>query len=92
MLRQEELNAKVKELREYTRLKEDAEAQIDALKDEIKAEMVVRNTDMIVGDDWKVTYKSVKSNQFDSKQFKKDYADIYALYCNSKETRRFILA
>lgn len=92
MLTAENLNEIVKKLREYKRMKEELEAEIDALTDQIKAEMTTRNADTLIGPDWKATWKNVTSTRFDSKAFKIEHADLYADYSKSSESRRFVLA
>ncbi|SMB95511.1 putative phage-type endonuclease [Desulfonispora thiosulfatigenes DSM 11270] len=39
--------------------------------------------------DKKVTWKTINSNRFDSKEFKKDYPDLYDQYVNTSSYRRF---
>lgn len=92
MMTAENLNEIVKSLREYKRMKEELEAEIDALTDQIKAEMTAQNADTLTGPDWKATWKNVTSARFDSKTFKAEHADLYVRYSKSSETRRFVLA
>ena len=87
-----ELNGKVKELRELRRMADELAAEIEAIQDTIKAEMTARDTDTLTGDDWKVTWKIVKSSRFDSKAFKATHGELYGQYCKETETRRFTVA
>ena len=50
-----EIDGKVKEIRELRRLIEDAQAVVDSLQDEIKAEMTAQETEILTGDTWKIT-------------------------------------
>ncbi len=54
--------------------------------------MTEQGVDTLTGDDFKITWKSVQSSRFDSKKFKADHADIYAMYTRKTETKRFVLA
>ncbi len=86
------LCSQIKSLRELTRMADELNAEIEATKDAIKALMTEQGVDTLTGDDFKVTWKSVQSSRFDSKKFKADHADIYALYTRKTETKRFGLA
>lgn len=51
-----ELDMKVKELRELRRMADELAGEIEALQDGIKAHMTEQNTDTLTGTDWKVTW------------------------------------
>ena len=57
-----EMESKVKELRELRRMAEELQAEIDGLTDSIKAEMTARDVDTMTGSDWKVTWKPVTAS------------------------------
>lgn len=81
----------IKELREYRRIKEDAESQIESLQDEIKSAMSERNADTLTGPDWRITWKSVTSVRLDGKALKAAYPDIVAQFTKPSVSRRFVL-
>ena len=83
------MNEKLNALAEYLRMKDEIEAEIDALKDEIKAYITERGTDTVIGTGHKATWKAVKSNRFDSAGLKKDAPELYAAYVTTTETMRF---
>lgn len=87
-----EMNSKIKELRELRRMAEELAAEIETIQDEIKSEMTAKNTDSLIGDDWKVTYKTVESSCFDTAAFKKTHTELYEQYTKKTISRRFILA
>lgn len=58
----------------------------DALADEVKQAMTA---DTLETADFKVTYKPVTTNRFDSKRFKADHPDQYADYCKPSTCSRF---
>lgn len=51
----QEIDMKVKELRELQAMVEEATAQIEAIKDSIKLKMVDEGTEVLQGDGWKAT-------------------------------------
>lgn len=87
-----EMNSRVRELRELKRMREELDAEISATEDSIKAEMTARNVDTLAGDDWKITWKLVRGTRFDSAAFKKANPEAYALFTKPTEGRRFCLA
>ena len=80
-----DLNIKIKNLRELRRMAEELAAEIETAQDEIKAEMIAQNTDTLTGDDFKITWKEVKSSRFDSAAFKKTHEELFNQY--QKELR-----
>ena len=87
-----EMEIKVKELRELKRKADELQAQIDGIQDTIKAEMTDRCTDTLTGSDWKITWKPVTSNRLDSTALKKELPDIAARFMKQSTARRFVLA
>ena len=87
-----EIDSKVKELRELRRFAEEIAAEIDALTDAIKAEMLARSADEISGSDWRITWKTVKSSRIDTTALKKAMPDIASAFTRESESRRFVLA
>lgn len=85
-----DINAIMKELAEYTALKEEMEMQIESLKDEVKSYMTENQVDEVLSDDGsKATWREVISNRFDSTAFKKDFLDIYKEYTKKTTSKRF---
>lgn len=89
---QNELTAKVQEIRELKRMQEELAAEIEALQDAIKGHMDAAQVDTLTGADWKVTYKSVTSSRIDTASLKKALPDIAAQYTRTTTSRRFVLA
>lgn len=84
------IDSTMKELAQYTRIMEEATATVDGLKDEIKRYMEEHNTDTLIGNEHKATYKAVTSNRIDTVALKKDLPDIAAQYTKTTETKRFL--
>lgn len=89
---QNEIATKVAQIKELALLIEEAEAEAEALKDEIKAHMTAQNTEEITAGVFKVRYTTVKSNRFDTTAFRKTHADLYEQYTKTTESRRFSIA
>ena len=66
-----EMEKKIATLKEWEDLLEEAKAQVEALKDEIKAEMLSRNTEELTAGRYICRWASVLSNRFDTTTFKK---------------------
>ncbi len=86
-----EMDSKVKELRELRRMAEELQAEIDGLTDSIKAEMTARDTDTLTGSDWKVTWKMVTSSRLDTTALKKALPDLAQQFTKTSTSRRFVL-
>lgn len=87
-----ELDMKVKELRELRRMAEELQAEIDAAQDAIKAHMDSQGVDTLAGADWKVTWKPVTSSRMDTSALKKALPEIAERFMKSTTSRRFVLA
>lgn len=87
-----EMDSKVKELRELRRIAEELAAEIDSIQDSIKAHMDAQGVDTINGTDWKVTYKAVTSSRLDTAALKKALPDLAQQFTKTTSTRRFLVA
>ena len=81
------LEPKIKELLELKRLKEELEAEIAGMEDEIKS--VMGNEETLIAGAFKVSWIAYTSSRFDSTRFKKDHAELAAAYTKTTTTRRF---
>lgn len=87
-----DLTAKVRSLKELEALIAKAQAEAEGIKDELKAEMINRNTEEMTVDVFKIRYKTVKSNRFDTNAFKSTHKELYNQYIKQTESRRFTVA
>ena len=87
-----ELTKKIRELKELQALIEQAQAEAEAIKDDLKALMIETGTDEMTVDVFKIRYAIVKGSRFDTAAFKKTHADLYAQFTRQTETRRFSVA
>ena len=88
----QEIESKVKELRELRRMAEELNAEIEAIQDSIKAEMTARSTEELTGSDWRITWKNVTSSRMDTTALKKELPEIAARFLLKTTARRFVLA
>lgn len=87
-----EMTSKVRELKELKAMADELAAEITAIEDSIKADMTAQGVEEITVDVYKVRYKTVKSNRFDTTAFKQTHAELYAQYTKQTESRRFSVA
>ena len=87
-----EITSKIEALQELEALIEEATAEADSLRDEIKAEMLKRDTEELTAGQFIVRWTSVLSNRFDSTAFKKVMPDVYKAYTKQVASRRFSIS
>lgn len=85
----EKINGIMAELAKYNRMKEELEAIIDGLKDDLKKYMDANKLDTLTGTEHKATYKPVTSFRVDTTSLKKELPEIAARYTISTTTKRF---
>ena len=83
---------KIEELNEWEELKAQADAEAEAIKDELKAEMLERNTEELDLDAYIIRWRSVLSNKFDTTSFKKVYGELYKAFTKQTASKRFSIA
>lgn len=87
-----EMDSKIKELRELRRMADELTAEIDSIQDSIKQHMDAAGVDSINGADWKVTYKAVTSSRIDTGALKKALPDVAERFTKTTTARRFCVA
>lgn len=87
-----EIATKIEDLKEWESLLEEAQAAAEALRDEIKAEMLARETEEMQCGAYIVRWTSVLSNRFDSTAFKKEHADLYKEFTKQVASKRFSIS
>ena len=87
-----EIDSKVDTLRELRNLEAEVKAEITAIEDDLKAEMLAKNTDTLTGHNYVISWKTVITNRFDSAAFKLTHADLFAKYSRATTSRRFVIA
>lgn len=87
---QNNLDAIMQELAQYTRMAEEVAATLDSLKDILKKHMEENGLDSIAGSEHKASYKAVTSSRIDTTALKRDMPEIAAKYTKTTNTRRFL--
>jgi predicted phage-related endonuclease len=85
------IEQKIEALQELEELITEAKAEAEALKDEIKEEMLKQNTEELVVGKHIVRWTTVLSNKFDSTAFKKALPEVYKAYTKQSVSRRFTI-
>lgn len=87
-----EMESKIAKLQEWEVIAEEARAEAEALRDELKAEMLANDTEEMEAGRFIIRWTSVLSNRFDTTAFKKEHAEMYKLYTKQTASRRFSIA
>ena len=87
-----DLVMKVEQLKELENLLEEVKVEAEAIRDEIKQEMMARDTEELEAGKYIVRWTSVLSNRFDTTAFKKQYNELYQQYTKQVASKRFSIA
>ena len=87
-----ELTNKIEALKEWEAVIEEAQAEAEAIRDLIKAEMLKLDTEELTAGQYIVRWTSALSNRFDSTAFKKVMPEVYKAYTKQVTSRRFTIA
>lgn len=85
-LTERQINNRMKKISDLDAEIKRLQALRDSVADEVKEAMTGES---IETDAFKVTYKDVTTNRFDSKAFKAEYPDVYKEYCKTSTCKRF---
>ena len=84
-----ELDNKVNALRELQTAIEQMQAEAEAIKETIKAEMVSRGEEPLTGNGWKASWKVIESSRLDGKALKAALPEIAAQFTVATRASRF---
>ena len=87
-----ELLNKIEALNEWEALMEEAKAEIEALRDSLKLEMLERGTEELECGQYILRYQTIVSNRFDSSAFKKTLPEVYKSFIRQSTSKRFTVA
>ena len=87
-----EITSKIEALKDLEALIEEAKAEAETLRDEIKTEMLNRDTEELEAGQYIIRWTSVLSQRFDSTAFKKVMPDVYKSFTKQTASRRFSIA
>lgn len=86
-----EMDSKVMALRELQAEIERMTAEAEAIKDELKMQMIDQGTEVLTGTGWKASWKVVEGTRVDTKAMKAALPEIVAKYTIQTRTSRFCL-
>ena len=89
---QNEMISKVEQLREWEAILEEAQNEVEALRDCIKEQMLERGIEELQVGAYIIRWTSVLSNRFDSTAFKKEHSDLYKTFTKQVASKRFTIA
>ena len=87
-----ELTAQIESLRALEELIEEAKAEAETLRDAIKQEMLLQDTEELSAGQYIVRWTSVLSQRFDTTAFKKVMPEVYKAYTKQVSSRRFTIS
>lgn len=87
-----QITSKIEALLEWEKIMEEAKEQAETLRDELKQEMIARNTEELTAGQYVVRWTSVLSLRFDSTAFKKTMPEVYRSFIKQVTSRRFSIA
>jgi len=87
-----ELSSKIEALREWETVIAEAQAEAEAIRDSLKAEMTQRDVEELEAGQYIIRWTSVLSQRFDTTAFKKVMPEVYKAYTKQVTSRRFSIA
>ena len=71
-----ELNKKVGEFLALKRISKQIESDLEVIKEELKTELTKRRKDILIGENWRIDWKTVPYSKIDEKMLEKDIGDL----------------
>ena len=87
-----EMDSKIKELRELRRMAAELAGEIESSTDSIKDDKDAEGVDTISGTEWKVSYKAVTSARIDTSAVRKALPGLAQQFTKTTTARRFCIA
>ena len=87
-----ELITKIEKLNEWEALIEEAKAEAEAIRDEIKQTMLERDTEELEAGAYIIRWTSILTQRFDTTNFKKAHSDLYKEFLRQTASRRFTIS
>ena len=84
-----EIISKIEELKELEALIREAEAEVEALKDDIKKELTEQGKEEMTVGRYIVRWTSISTDRFDSTKFKDAMPEVYKMFIKQTKSRRF---
>ena len=85
-----EMEVKARELRQLQALIEEAQAEVEAINDAIKAAM--GDSESVQAGEYRITWKAVTSSRIDTSALRKALPDVAERFTKETVTRRFVIS
>lgn len=86
------IETKAAELKELESLAKELDNEIEAIRAELKAELVERNAEALTARRFIIRFTAVKTTRFDTAAFKAKLPELYSVYTKQVESRRFTIS
>ena len=86
-----QIMSKIESLLYWEQILEEAKAEADTIRNEIKQELINRNTEELTVGQYIIRWTSVLTQRFDATAFKKVMPEIYKAYTKQVVSRRFTI-
>lgn len=83
---------RIKKLKEIEAEQADLEAQAEAIRAELKADMNEKGLDELKTKNFLIRWKEIVSNRLDGKALKAALPDVYSQFVKASSSRRFTIA
>ena len=87
-----ELTAQIESLRSLEELIEEAKAEAETLRDTIKQEMLLRDTEELTAGQYIVRWTSTLSQRLDTTKLKQALPEVYTAYLKQVSSKRFSIS
>ena len=84
--------AMIEAMNNYDELAAKVKAKADALREQLKEEMVRQNVEELIAGAYILRYTPIISNRFDSTGFKRVCPELYKAYTKQVSSRRFTIS
>jgi len=89
---QDEITAKITELKELQALIDEATTEAESIKDTIKQLMTDQNTEELIAGTHIIRWTTTLTSRFDTTAFKKKYEELYTAFTKQTTSRRFTIS
>lgn len=87
-----EMENKIRELRQLQALIDEAQQEAEAIKDAIKAQLTAQGVDELRAGEYKVTWRPVTTTRIDAKAFQQAFPEVAQAFAKTTVVRRFCVA
>jgi predicted phage-related endonuclease len=91
-IRMTDIQARIKEYREYKRMIEELEALTDSIADELKTMMTEAGQERMVVGEYKLSYTDVTRRDIDKKRLESEHKALYDAYQKESTYKRFLVS